>query len=550
MNRRRFISVLGTAAVLEGRHLSFGAPALGEEPKMALPSSEQTAWQDLEIGMFVHFAPNTWQNSEYDNLSTPLSAINPRINTDQWAECAVKLGARYILLVAKHAGGFCMWQTHTTDYGIRNTPWKGGRGDVMADLSASCRRFGLKLGVYLSPEDKHFGAGLAGRCETPQKQAEYNRMYREQLTELLTRYGPIVEIWFDGSIVAPVGDILRRHAPHAMIFQGPEATIRWVGNEDGFAPYPTWNPISEADAKTGVATAIQGSPQGSVWLPVEADVSILRPYWFWSSTKQKNLLPLNDLIDIYYRSVGRGVQMVLNLPPDSNGLMPEETCARAQEFGEAIQRRFGRSLAETSGAGRSLVLKLAPPRRIDHVILQEDCARGQRVRTYRIEGKTGRSWEVLAKGTAIGHKRIQPVPSTIVEAMRLIVEDSAGQPFIRRFALFDTGMQPPAGWDASVKVWADDKVGSWSHYRFRVDLSKMAAAAAQYRLRFVAQNSGNFSIKDPVLLIGGVPEPGLLRRAAPERDTLILTLTAVGQKVVIEGRIRGAEQGVLLLRRL
>lgn len=550
MNRRRFFSLLGAAMAIESHHLSYAMPALGDAPKLALPTPGQTAWQDLEIGMFVHFAPNTWQNSEYDNLSTPLSAINPRINTDQWAECAVKLGARYILFVAKHAGGFCMWQTHTTDYGIRNTPWKDGRGDVMADLSASCRRLGLKLGVYLSPEDKHFGTGLAGRCATPQKQTEYNRMYREQLTELLTRYGPIVEIWFDGSIVVPVGDILNRYAPHAMIFQGPEATIRWVGNEDGFAPYPTWNSISEVDAKTGVATAIQGSPQGTVWLPAEADVSVLRPYWFWSPTKQKNLLPLNDLIDIYYRSVGRGVQMVLNLPPDSNGLMPDETCSRVHEFGEAVRRRFGRSLAETSGAGQSLTLKIASPRRIDHVILQEDCAHGQRVRAYRIEGKTQGSWKVLAKGTAIGHKRIQPVPPTVVQAVRLIVEESAGDPFLRRFALFDTGMKPPVGWDAPVKVWADDKAGTWSNYRFRIDLSKMIVAAAQYRLRFVTQNSGSFSIEDPVLLIGGVPEPGLLRRAAPERDTLILTLTAVGEKVVIEGRISGAEQGVLLLRRL
>lgn len=502
------------------------------------------------MGMFIHFAPNTWQNSEYDNLSTPPSAINPSINTDQWAECALKLGAKYVVFVAKHAGGFCMWQTHTTNYGIRNTPWKGGRGDVMADLAASCRKRGLKLGVYLSPQDRKFGAGLAGRCKTAAKQAEYNRMYREQLKEVVTRYGEIVEVWFDGSIVVPIGDILQRYAPHAMIFQGPEATLRWVGNEEGFAPYPTWDPISEADAKTGVATAIQGTPDGSVWLPVEADVSILRPYWFWSPTKQKNLLSVSNLEDIYYRSVGRGVQMMLNLPPNSNGLMPDETCERAQEFGEEIRRRFGHSVAEVSGSGHSLVLKLASPRRIDHVILQEDCSQGQRVRAYRLDGNAKGKWAVLGRGTAIGHKRIQPVAPTVVRALRFVAEESAAEPIIRRFALFDTGTKPPLDWNAPVKVWADDKVGSWSDYRFRVDLSKKISAAAQYRLRFVAQGSNGITIEKPELRVGGVPEPDLVRPSNSEHDTLILTVTAVGQEVVIEGRIRGAEQGVMLLRQL
>lgn len=551
MNRRQFFSTLiGASAALQANSLSYASFKIGGEPKLACPTADQTAWQNLEIGMFIHFAPNTWQNSEYDNLSTPLSAINPDINTDQWADCAVKLGAKYILFVAKHVGGFCMWQTHTTNYGIRNTPWRSGHGDVMASLSASCRNRGLRLGVYLSPQDRNFGAGLAGRCKTPQKQVEYNRMYREQLTELLTRYGEIVEIWFDGSTVVPVGDILKRYAPHAMIFQGPEATIRWVGNEDGFAPYPTWNPISKADAKTGVATAIQGSPNGSVWLPVEADVSILRPYWFWSPTKQMNLLSLNDLIDIYYRSVGRGAQMVLNLPPDSNGLMPDTTCERAREFGEAVRRRFGHSIAETSGSGQSLVLKLPSPQRVDHVTLQEDCSLGQRVRAYRLEGNSNGSWVVLGRGTAIGHKRIQPVPPTVVEAIRFVTEKSAGQPAVRRFAAFDTGVQPPRGWNDPVQVWADDKVGVWTNHRFRIDLSKKIAAAAQYRLRFVAQGGATFTIEDPVLLMGGVPEPDLVRRSKSESDTLILTMTAVGQDVVIEGQIKGAESGILLLRRL
>ncbi len=549
LTRRRFFSTLACGAAALQSYAHSDASSRASLP-LALPTAQQTAWQSLEIGMFVHFAPNTWQNKEYDDLSTPLSAINPNVNTDEWVECAAGLGAKYIIFVAKHAGGFCMWQTRTTEYGIRNTPWKSGHGDVMADVAASCREHGLKLGVYLSPEDANFGAGPAGRCKTAQKQAEYNRIYREQLTELLTRYGPIVEIWFDGSIVVPVGDILKRYASDAMVFQGPEASIRWVGNEDGFAPYPAWDAVSKADAKTGVATAIQGSPNGAVWLPVEADVSILRPYWFWSPTKQKNLLSLDELMDIYYRSVGRGVQMVLNLPPDSNGLMPKETCARAREFGEAVFRRFGRSVAETSGSGRSVVLELASRGRIDHVILQEDCSQGQRVLAYRLEGNCNGHWVDLAKGSAIGHKRIQPVPPTVVQAVRFIAERSIGRPAIRRFALFNAGVNPPPRWNAPVRIWADDEVGPWRDYHYRINLTKKVVAAAQYRLSFVSQGGAPLTIERPILLIGSVPVPQLVRRSASDPDALILTMTAVGEEVVIEGRIKGAEQGILLLRRL
>lgn len=549
MNRRHFFSsLIGTGAVIANSRLSYPFSGAAAGQRLALPTADQTAWQDLEIGMFVHFAPNTWQNSEYDNLSTPLSAIHPDINTDQWAECAVSLGAKYIVFVAKHVGGFCMWQTYTTDYGIRNTPWRDGHGDVMASLAVSCRRNGLRLGVYLSPQDRKFGAGLSGRCKTPEKQAEYNKLYRQQLTEVLTKYGEITEVWFDGSIVIPVGDILKHFAPHAMIFQGPEATIRWVGNEEGFAPYPAWNPISRADAETGVSTSIQGNPNGSVWLPIEADVSILRPYWFWSPTKQRNLLSLNNLMEIYYRSVGRGVQLVLNLPPDSNGLMPQATCARALELGEEVRRRFGHSVAETSGSGQILTIELPSQHRVDHVILQEDCSLGQRVRAYRLEGKAGGRWAVLGKGTAIGHKRIQPVEPIVVQAARFVAEKSVGRPAIRRFALFDTGAQPPPDWDAAPKVWADDEIGGWKNYRFRSNLK--IPAAAQYRLRFVPQGSGTITIENPVLLIGGLPQPGFLRRSKTEPDVLIITMTVAGEQVVVEGQIKGAERGTLLFRRL
>ncbi|MGE0443461.1 MAG: alpha-L-fucosidase, partial [Gemmatimonadales bacterium] len=476
-DRRTFLGALGAGAAWLGwTGRSGAAPAArprsglataeaalaGAARAGARPTAAQLAWQDLELGMFIHFAPNTWQDNEGDQRTTPLAALNADIDTDQWAAVAADLGARYIVMVAKHVGGFCLWQTDTNDYSIRNTPWKNGRGDVMADLARSCQARGLRLGVYLSPRDDSLGAGLAGRCRTEAEQTRYNAIARQQLTELLTRYGEMVEIWFDGSSVVPVGDILSAHAPGAMIFQGPHATIRWVGNEDGFAPYPAWNSVARIDAATGIATAIHGDPAGEVWLPNEVDVSIRRPDWFWHTDNEHRLLGLDALIDIYYRSVGRGAQLLLNLPPDRTGRIPAPDAARAAEFGAAIRRRFGRPIAEAGPAeGPETMLDLGGSRRVDHVVIEEGIEGGEAVRRYRLEARSGNGWIRVGTGSAIGHKRIQPVGPLEATAVRLAVEAAAGPVRIRRLAAFDTGVAPPRDWNASTGVWSDDDAGRW-----------------------------------------------------------------------------------------
>ncbi len=555
MNRRDFINSLIAASATLPRWqrptLAHALSAAGPERKLGVPTPDEAAWQDLEIGMFVHFAPNTWQDLEGDDLSTPLTAINPTpLDTGQWAECALGLGAKYIVFVAKHAGGFCMWQTETTSYGIRNTPWRNGKGDVLADLSKSCRKRGLKLGIYVSPRDDKFGAGTGGRCRTPELQAAYDALYRRQLTELLTRYGAMVEIWFDGSLATPVDDILKERAAHAMIFQGPSATIRWVGNEDGFAPYPAWNTVSKSDAESGVSTAMHSDPNESVWLPIEADVSIRRPDWFWNTHNERNVLSLDQLLEIYYRSVGHGTQLLINIPADRRGLLPATDSERTREFGDEIRRRFGRSVAETHGSGESLTLSFPSPTRIDHVILQEDCTAGQRVRAYRLEAGAQGGWQTLGAGTAIGHKRIQPVTPAVVDAVRLTITVSVGPAAIRRLAVFNTGAEPPSTWDAPPPIWADDAVGSWTNHSFNVDLSAKITAAGQYRLRWVPEGGGEVAVEYPQLLLDGVAQPNLLHQVPGSPDVWILTIPGIGQKGIIAGRVRGAEQGTLLFRRL
>ena len=540
-------SMPATVAVIAQRALGESA---GSSPR-ALPSADQIAWQNLEVGMFVHFAPNTWQNAESDNLSTPLSEIDPKeLSTDQWAQTAISLGARYIVFVAKHQGGFCMWQTHTTEYSIRNTPWRGGHGDVLADVSASCRKYGLKLGVYVCPRDDHFGAKTGGICKTPELQARYNVMYRQQLTEVLSRYGAMVEIWFDGSTATPVSDILAKFQPHAMIFQGPSATIRWVGNENGFAPNPCWNGIDRAEARTGTATSLNSDPDGDYWMPNEADVSIRRPDWFWSTKNANKVLTVDQLLSVYYRSVGRGTQLLLNIPANREGLLPDPDCASARAFGTEIARRFGRPLANTVGHGEQVTLKLESPMRIDTVILQEEIAKGERVREYRIEGRVDGAWKTLGEGTSIGHKRIQAVGPIAIDAVRIVTLKSVGTPIFRNVAVFRTGVAPPSDWNAAPQIWAANLVGEWKENTFSLDLTPKIDAAAQYRLRFVPCAGKVLGFTNVELKLHGVVEPNFLKPVTSKKDQLILDITGVAETVRIRGHVEGAPSGEILLQKL
>ncbi len=528
--------------------LAQGASSTGPR---ALPTPEQRAWQDLGVGMFIHFAPNTWRDMEYDDNTVPLAEINPdKLDTDQWVDTALAMGAKYIVFVAKHAGGFCMWRTATTDYGIAHTPWRGGNGDVMADLARSCAKKGMKLGVYLSPQDKKHGAGTGGRCETAEKQKAYDALYRAQLTELLSNYGPVVEVWFDGSQVVPVGDILKKHAPGAMIFQGPHATIRWVGNEMGFAPYPAWNGVSARDAATGIATAIHGDPDGERWLPNEVDVSLRRPNWFWSTKNHTRIMSLDELMEIYYRSVGRGANLLLNLTPDTSGLIPAADVARAREFGDEVRKRFGTSVAETHGTGKVVTLKLPRPMNVDHVIIQEDIGGGERVREYSLEGLSEGKWVPLGGGTAIGQMRIQPVGPSTVETLRLTCARSVGTPSIRKFAAFATGAAPPKTWNDPAEMWADDEAGRWVDGRLDMDISKKIDAAAQYRLRFVGESGAKVELSGVEVYLGGIAQPHLIRPEKGRADAFILTVPGLGQTVRLKAVVRGAASGVVLLRKM
>ncbi len=405
----------------------------------AVPAPKQIVWQQLEQTMFVHFDPATWQGTSADNHSTPLSRINPdKLDVNQWIDVAELWGAKMIMYVAKHAGGFCWWQTETTPYSIKNTSYKNGKGDVLADLSAACVKRGMKLGIYISPSDESFGAyaGGGGRTKDPARQEEYNQVLRRQWEEVLSRTPGISEIWFDGSVVVPLEDIIKKYAPDAIVFQGPFADIRWVGNERGFAPYPAWNSVKVSDAHSGTATAAHGDPDGEVWMPAEVDVTLKNHDWFWSPANYSKLRSCSELIDIYYNSVGHGCQLLLNSAPDTTGLIPPEDVALYKQFGAEITRRFGKSIAETSGKGNVVELNFDKPTLVDHVIIQEDIAFGERVKHYVIEGNAGGNWFQVSSGISVGYKRIDQFKPFTVSRLRFRCTESSLPPIIKRLAAF------------------------------------------------------------------------------------------------------------------
>ena len=516
---------------------------------LAKPTPAQLAWHDTEMGMFLHWSPGTYEDtgSGHDTLTIPPAAIHPHLlDTEQWVDVAESMGAKYIVIVAKHVGGFCLWQTQTTDYGIAATPWRDGKGDVVGDLAESCRRRGMPLGVYLSPQDRHFGANVGGVCTTPERQMEYNAFYRRQLAELLTGYGEMFEVWFDGSNCVDVGDLLAEHAPNAMVFQSRFATIRWVGNEEGIATYPAWNTVGEADARSN-PTNRHGTPDGEVWMPLECDARI-RAAWFWSTANEKTLKSVDELMAMYYRSVGNGAVLLLNHAPDTTGRIPEADAVRAAEFGREIRRRFGTPLAETRGAGDTLELPLEAPQVVDHVILMEEIAEGERIRHYLVEDRDASGWHTLCRGTAVGHKRIERFAPVEVSGLRLRCLKSAGTPLLREFAAYFTGVpfvesrEPVALASYKVGEWGEEiyyGVGWGRSVEVTYDLTAAVDDAGQYELRFV-QTAGahGFLVESVSVAVNGTAYPEWVS-ATNNPAVFHLSFPGVERNVRLTARLRG-----------
>ncbi len=407
------------------------------EMERAKPSRQQAAWQDLELGMFCHFGLNTFCDREWGAGDDSPAAFNPSaLNAQQWVRSAKDAGFRYFMLTAKHHDGFCLWPTKTTDYSVKSSPWRDGKGDVVRECADACLEAGLPFGIYISPWDRHDSRYA--------DVAAYDDVYCEQLTELLTGYGPLVEIWFDGAGSEGrtydwprIMGLVRKYQPDAMVFNMGAPTVRWVGNEDGFAPYPCWNAAEAARVSMFTNDMTAWLPETPAWVPAECPVPIRGNHWFWHPNDETPLRSLEELVDLYERSVGHGATLLLNVAPDNRGLFLEEEAERLAEFGSELRRRFGNPLGQSNGEGRSTVVQLPPGKAVKRLVLMEDITQGERVRSYIAEAWIDGQWIRIASGSAIGHKKIDTLAVPIhSESYRLTVLESEGEPFIRSFAVY------------------------------------------------------------------------------------------------------------------
>lgn len=519
-----------------------------------IPTQQQIEWQQMERSMFVHYGPAAWQGREYDNGTTPLSEINPKqLDTDQWCEAALSWGAKMIIFVAKHVGGFCWWQTDTTEYSVKNTPWRSGKGDVLADLSASCKKFGLKLGVYIYPGDDSWGAylGGGGKTEDPARQEAYNKVYRQQLTEVLTRYGEIFEVWFDGSCIIEMEDILKDRAPGTIVFQSPHANIRWCGNEEGELPRDAWSTLDRNALESGVATAVQSDPDGNAWAPLEADTTLYDHFWFWSPEKEKKRKSLEHLLRIYYQSVGRGGVLLLNSSPDITGRIPERDMALYREFGAELKRRFDNPVAVTAGEGKSVTLTLAEKTAINHAVVGEGIRGGERVRSYRLEAQTENGWILLAEGRHIGHKKIFVFPAVETDCLRLTVAQAKDIPLIAELSAYFiqsedfesllalqkksivsydpvTGRQIEFGTGQTACRWTIDQFQE-GVLDLTVDLTSFVPRAGQYFLSLLPETGEAMQVLSATGILEGIRTEGIVF-PIKENESYNLTRTAAIEK--------------------
>jgi alpha-L-fucosidase len=439
------MSVLGRTAE------AFPAP----EPFGPVPTPEQRAWQNLEYGMFCHFGINTFHNMEWtDGTKPPESFLPTEFNGRQWVEVAKEVGMNYLVVTAKHHDGFATFPTEHTDYGVVSSPWRDGQGDVVREVADACHELGVMFGFYLSPWDRH----------EPQYEdcPAYDEYFKTLLREVITKYGPVGEVWFDGAgTEGHVYDwdgyyaLIRELAPGALIaICGPD--IRWVGNEEGVAPETLWN-VQERD----------GRP---VWYPAECDVPIRKGQWFFHTNSEDHLLSLDELTDIYYKSVGRGAVLLLNVSPDRRGLLPDADAARLRELWRLVTTTFKTNLAAGKPSDASnvrgqdlhfgpanaldgdpktywatndavtealLVVDLEAPTRFDRAMIQEFIALGQRVEEYAIEAWDGQAWKEVVSGTTIGHKRLDRFPAVTTDKVRLVIRKARACPVIQEFGLYE-----------------------------------------------------------------------------------------------------------------
>lgn len=411
------------------------------------PTARQLAFQEWEFGLFIHFGLRTFYEGYVDFDKRPMSPteFNPtNLDCGQWVNTAKQAGMEYAVLTAKHHDGFSNWPSKYTDFSVAQSPWKDGKGDVVQEFVKACHNHNIKPGIYYSPYDG------AVDFYSNKDAKEYDDYFINQITELLTNYGDIEVLWFDGAgsegheydwkrIIATV----RSLQPNILIFNIADPDFRWVGNEDGIAPIPCWNLVD------GIEFSVYDNEQEKLeehlWLPAECDVQ-MRENWFYSENDEHTVKSLEELMGIYYHSVGRGANLLLNIGPNREGLFPKIDEKRLLEFGHEVRKRFYEPLATIKDCefqGGKWIYQAKEPHLLDHIVVQEDLKNGESVKRFKITiitAKTQRPFTIY-EGINIGNKAIIRIPPVKVKGVILEITKSNGEPIIKELSFHRIGEQ-------------------------------------------------------------------------------------------------------------
>lgn len=462
---------------------------LPPEPILPVPEPKQVEWQQMETYAFIHFGLNTFNDREWGYGDTDPKTFNPtNLDCEQWAQTLVKAGMKGVILTAKHHDGFCLWPFEGTDYSVKNSPWKNGQGNVVKELSEACKKYGLKFAVYLSPWDRH-----QANYGTP----EYLPYFYAQLHDLLTNYGPVFEVWFDGANGGDgwyggakdirtidrknyynyprIYEMLDSIQPQAIIFSDGGPGCRWVGNEKGFAGATNWSFLRKGEVHPGYDKSYElqyGHPDGNQWVPAECDVSI-RPGWFYHPEEDDRVKSPDQLVDLYYRSVGHNATLLLNFPVDRKGLIHPVDSANAVRFHEMIQQQLKTNLVEgmipkvSNERGGDFVasaltddnfdtywatedgvttadieFSFDTPTRMNRMMLQEYIPLGQRVKAFVVEYLDKDTWlpvKLNEETTTIGYKRLLRFETVETKGIRIRITDARGPLCLSNVGVYDAG---------------------------------------------------------------------------------------------------------------
>lgn len=485
---RKFIHLLSIPFMACCLSCTFGK-VLPPEPIFPVPEPKQVEWQQMETYAFIHFGLNTFNDREWGYGDTDSKTFNPtNLDCEQWAQTLVKAGMKGVILTAKHHDGFCLWPFEGTEYSVKNSPWKNGRGNVVKELSEACKKYGLKFAVYLSPWDRH-----QANYGTP----EYLSYFYAQLRDLLTNYGPVFEVWFDGANGGDgwyggakdirtidrknyynyprIYEILDSIQPQAIIFSDGGPGCRWVGNEKGFAGATNWSFLRKGEVHPGYDKSYElqyGHADGNQWVSAECDVSI-RPGWFYHPEEDDKVKSPEQLVDLYYRSVGHNATLLLNFPVDRRGLIHPVDSANAVRFHEMIQQQLKTNLVagmtpkvsnerggnfvasaltddnfdtywatEDGVTSADIEFSFDAPVRMNRMMLQEYIPLGQRVKAFVVEYLDKDTWlpvRLNEETTTIGYKRLLRFETVETKGIRIRITDARGPLCLSSVGVYDAG---------------------------------------------------------------------------------------------------------------